>query len=170
MAGELYPVAGCRFYIGDEPMSPVDETGDPLEAEDFDSIVWTEVDGYSQMGAFGDAAGLITTNLINRGRAVKQKGTFNAGSMENVFAVVSGDDGQEDLIAAAHGRQNWPFRIVMNDGDPEATPELLPGERLFVGLPMSAQEQGGDANTVRNLSATIEINSNIVVVDPVEDV
>ena len=43
-----------------------------------------------------------------------------------------------------------------------ATTVPAPSERLFIGLAMSAQEQGGDANTGRMLNGTIEINSNIV--------
>lgn len=235
---QLYPVAGCRIYIGPAMNLPDDD----LTKADFDGIVWTEIKGWSQMGAFGDTAALITSSLINNGRDVKQKGTRNAGQMQNVFAVKPEDEGQLALIAAETSPANFPFRLVLNDtpvvaetfaatisqaspgvltkvahglevGDavvlstsgslptgltagtqyfvkttPDAdtftlattpggtainttsagsgthTVALVPAasERLFAALVMSAQEAGGEANTTRNLTATLELNSNIV--------
>jgi hypothetical protein len=163
MAGELFPVAGCKLYIG-AALAPDKED---MVAADFTTALAgaVEIDGWSSMGAVGDNAALITTALINRGRDVKQKGTANAGSMANVFAAIDDDPGQIALIAAAQAsnRNNYAFRMVMND-TPATGTSPTPSERLFVGLVMSAQEAGGDANTIRNLNATIEINSNIVTV------
>lgn len=246
MAGELYPVAGCRIFIGGVISVDIDD----LTLADFSGQVWTEIDGYSQMGAIGDTAALITTPLINRGRDVKQKGTANAGSMANVFAIVGDDPGQIALIAAAQpaDKNNHAFRLLLNDTPPVrssvatitiAAPGIVtwtahglsvgdkvkfsttgalptgltagteyfvktvptadsfqlaltaggaaitttgsqsgvhtassvptPSERLFAGLVMTAAEQGGDANTIRNLNGTIEINSNIVRVEQTGD-
>lgn len=146
----LYPVAGSKIFIGGVKE---DQPDDFLEA-DFSGESWTEIDGWSQMGAVGDAAQVITTSLINRGRDVKQKGTSNAGSMQNVFAVIDDDPGQIALIAAAEpsNKDNFAFRIDLPNG----------AKRYFVGLATTAQEAGGEANTIGNLNATIEINSNIV--------
>lgn len=144
----LYPVAGSRLFIG----GVLADQSDDFVAADFTSQTWVEIDGWSTMGASGDASALITTALINRGRDVKQKGTKNAGSMQNTFAIIETDPGQIALIAAADTNDNYAFRIELSSG----------GERLFIGLVMSAQEAGGDANTVANLTATIEINSNVV--------
>lgn len=239
MAGELYPVAGCRLFIGGViSVGLVD-----LVAADFAAQSWTEIDGWSTMGALGDNSALITTALINRGRDVKQKGTANAGQMANVFAAIDDDPGQIALIAAAQptNRNNYAYRMLLNDFPAErsaaatvtiATPGVFtwvahglaigdkvkfsttgalptgivagteyfvkttpsadtfsvsattaggaiattgtqsgvhtaisigaPSQRLFAALAMSAQEQGGDANTIRNLNATLEVNSNIV--------
>lgn len=243
MAGELYPVAGCRFFIG----GPISVGIADLTLADFADQVFTEVDGYSTMGATGDSAALITQPLINRGRDYKQKGTANAPSRSDNFAMVKGDVGQAALIAAAApaDKNNYAIRIVLNDAPAErsaaatmtiaapgvvtstahglevgdkvkfSTTGALPtgitagttyyvktvpsadtftlsatadgsaitttgtqsgthtvttvptnGERLFAGLVMSALEQGGEANTMRMLAATIEVNSNTVVVDP----
>lgn len=152
---DLFPVAGCHFYIG---TTKATQTTDFVEA-DFAGQSWVEVDGWSQMGAFGDAAALITSQLINRGRDIKQKGTTNAGSMQNVFAKIDADPGQVALIAAAAGsnKNNYAFRIDFNDADGGD-----PSKAYFVGLVMNANEAGGQANTIRNLNATVEINSNIV--------
>ena len=150
---DLFPVAGCKIYIGGVVAS---QAADFIES-DFSGESWTEVDGWSQMGGVGDAAQLITTALINRGRDLKQKGTRNAGSMENVFAILPTDAGQIALRAAETTINNYAFRIDLNDASGGA-----PSKRYFIGLVMNAREVGGDANVIQNLNATIEINSNIV--------
>lgn len=160
---DLFPVAGSKIYIGGVKAT---QTAD-FTSSNFSAESWTEIDGWSQMGAVGDAAQVITTALINRGRDVKQKGTRNAGSMQNVFAVISGDAGQTALIAAEGTSQNYAFKIAFDDAATSpASPAPTPTIKYFVGLVTSAQEAGGAANTVRNLNATIEINSNVVTVAP----
>lgn len=160
----LYPVSGCRIYIG----PAMDLQSRDFVLADFESVSpplsWVEIDGWSTMGAVGDAAQVITTSLINRGRDVKQKGTANAGSMENVFAIIPGDAGQAALLAAAaaSNKRNYAFRIDLNDGDDTVSPVVAPSRRYFVALATMASEAGGDANTIQNLNVTLEINSNIV--------
>jgi hypothetical protein len=145
----LYPGAGSRLFIGGVL---ADKSTDFVAADFTAAEPWVEIDGWSTMGSSGDTAALITTPLINRGRDVKQKGTKNAGSMQNTFAIIETDPGQIALIAAADTNDNYAFRIELSSG----------GERLFIGLVMSTQESGGEANTIANLAATIEINSNVV--------
>lgn len=153
----LFPVAGCRFYIG----TALDDKATDFTEADFASVTWKAVDGWEQMGAFGDTAQVITTSLINRGRDVKQKGTRNAGQMQNVFALVPADEGQVALIAAEKTNLNYAFKVELND-KPATGTAPAPSQRLFVGLVTSAQESGGEANTIQKLNASIEINSNIV--------
>lgn len=158
----LSAIAGQKLYIGGQ----LDDKSTDFVESDFSAVTWQEIDGWSQCGAFGDTSALISTDLINRGRTVKQKGTKNGGQMQNVFAVIPGDDGQEDLIAAAGTNVNYAFKIEFDDAATSpASPVPQPTKRLFVGLVMTAEEAGGDANTVQKLNATIEINSNIVKVD-----
>ena len=161
MAGtDLYPVAGAKLFIGGAAMAT---QADDFEASDFSAVIWTEIDGWETMGAIGDSAQVITTSLINRGRDVKQKGTRNAGSMQNVFAVLANDAGQTALIAAEKTRNNYPFKIEFDDAaSGPASPTPQPSKRYFIALVTSAQEAGGEANTVQKLNATLEINSNIV--------
>jgi hypothetical protein len=159
---DLYPVAGSKLYIGPAKATQSDD----FEASDFSALSWTLIDGWTQMGNIGDASQVITTSLINRGRDVKQKGTKNAGSMQNVFAVIDGDAGQEALLAAEASPQNYAFKLAFDDAATSpASPAPTPTIKYFVGLVTSAQEAGGAANTVRNLNATIEINSNVVTVE-----
>lgn len=152
---DLYPVAGCKMFIGGVKTT---QSTDFVEG-DFSGESWTEIDGWSQMGAFGDSAQAITSALINRNRDIKQKGTANAGQMQNVFAIIPGDSGQAALKAAAQGanKSNYAFRIDFNDADGGD-----PSKVYFVALAMNTQQAGGSANTIRNLNVTLEINSNIV--------
>ncbi|PWJ81480.1 hypothetical protein C7441_11011 [Pseudaminobacter salicylatoxidans] len=160
MAGtDLYPVAGMRFFLGGAKETQAED----FTAADFEDEIWKEVDGFETMGAAGDTAALIATDLINRGRTVKQKGVANAGQMQCNFAILAGDPGQTALIAAgaASNRNNYAVKIVGNDAPATGT-DPKPSERLFVALVMGTPEQGGSANTVQMMQATLEINSNIV--------
>ena len=155
---KMYAVADCKIFIGDAPMD--DQDDDFVEA-DFDTVVWTEIDGWVTMGAHGDTAALVTSDQIGVGRTKKAKGTRNAGSMENVFDVVADDPGQLALVAAEQTNQNWPFRIVYNDA-PATGVAPAPSESKFIGIVMSQSRAGGGANDPRRMNATIEINSNVV--------
>ncbi len=148
----LNAVAGQKLFIGGQ----LDDKATDFVASDFAGQSWVEVDGWETCGSAGDTAALISTDLINRGRTIKQKGTKNAGQMQNVFAIVPGDAGQTALIAASTTNKNYAFRIDNNDG------VVTPSKRYFVALVMNAEEVGGSANTIQKLNATVEINSNIV--------
>lgn len=155
---KMYPVAGCKFYIGD---AAIDDKDADFAAADFDAVSWTEVTGWVTMGAIGDTSSLVSSDQIGNARTKKGKGTRNAGSMENAFDVVKDDAGQLALIAAEQTDDNYPFRVVYNDAPATGT-DPTPSESLFVGLVMSTSYGGGGANDPRRMSATTEINSNIV--------
>lgn len=158
---DLYAVAGAKIFIGGAAMTPSDTD---LTVSNFASVTWTKISDWLQCGSFGDTAALISSDVIDRGRTVKQKGVKNAGQMANQFAVNSSDAGQAAVIAAANGKLNWPFKVEWDDAPAGDAP--TPTINYFVGLVMSAEQAGGGANTVRQLNATIEINSNIVTVAP----
>lgn len=151
----LFPVAGMKIYIGG---TKADQSTD-FVASDFNGESWTEIDGWSQCGGFGDAAQTITTALINRSRDSKQKGTANSGTMENVFAWNPDDAGQTALKAAAAPsvKDNYAFKVTFAD-----TSGSTPTTVYFIGIVQSYQFAGGDANTILNINATIDINSNLV--------
>ena len=154
---DLFAVAGAHFSIGTVAMSvPTDD----VDASDFASVTWVEVADWQTMGAIGDQAAEIATDLISRGRTAVQKGTKRSPAMTNQFAVNSDDAGQIAMYAASNSRLNYPFKIEFDDAPSAGTPTL----KYFLGLVMSAQEQGGGANTVRMLSANVAPNTNIVTV------
>ena len=155
----LMAVAGMKIFIGGQ----MDDQAEDFIASDFSGESWVEIDGWRQAGAIGDTAALITSSLINRGRDIKQKGTRNAGSMQNVFAIIPDDAGQLAVIAAEKTNKNYAFKIEGNDAATSpASPVPQPSKRYFIGLVMTAQEANGEANTNQDLNVTIEINSNIV--------
>jgi hypothetical protein len=148
MADELFAIADSHIFIG----GALSTQAADFVAADFSGQSWVEIDGWKTMGAFGDAAEVITTNLINRGRALKQKGTANAGTMENVFAVIDGDAGQTAAKAASAANDSYAFKM-----------ELSTGETIyFIALVMTTSRPGGEANAVHDIGLTLEINSNIV--------
>jgi hypothetical protein len=163
MAGtDLYPVADSKIYIGEVTATQIE---DFIESDFITSPdQFVEIDGWTTMGAIGDTAALITAQLINRGRDVKQKGTANGGQMQNVFAEIAADAGQIALIAAASPRNksNYAFKIEYDDAS--GASGSVGSMQYFVALVMNATSAGGGANTIRNLNSTFEINSNIVTV------
>ncbi|WP_343314233.1 hypothetical protein AAIB41_03535 [Brucella sp. BE17] len=72
--------------------------------------------------------------------------------MQNNFAIVTDDLGQLAFREASEDNRNYAFRIRWASGEVDA----------FVGLPMTTQRQGGQANTVDLMQGTIEVNSNVV--------
>ena len=154
---ELIPVAGAKIYIGD---TTLDTKSTNFAESDFDAQSWTEIDGWELMGGIGDEAEMITTNLINRNRTLKQKGTRDAGTMENRFAILRDDAGQIALIAAEATNDNYAFKIEFDDSG-GANPTTL----FFIGLVTNVREVGGEANTVQMMNGSIAINSNIVTKD-----
>lgn len=145
----VYSVAGSRIYIGD----PLNDLDRDFVASDFNGQSWLEIDGWETSGDLGDEASVITTALINRGRAIKQKGVRNAGQMQNVFAYIPGEDGQAALIAAEKVENNWAFKIAWEGGR----------ITYFIALVASARFVAGGADNVLKLSSTLEINSNVVI-------
>jgi hypothetical protein len=109
--GALYPVAGCKYYIGPAMALPDD---DVTEAT-FASVSWTQVKKYMEAGPLGDASALIITPLIDRNRDVKQKGTKNAPSRQDNFGFDALDPGQLAMIAAQATDYNYPIRVDLND-------------------------------------------------------
>ncbi|ULJ73592.1 hypothetical protein [Rhizobium gallicum] len=240
---QLYPVAGSKIYIGSAVNSVPDDAD--VDATDFASTVFTEVKGWQTMGAIGDAATLISEDIISQGRTLKAKGTRNAGSMQNNFIILPDDPGQIALIAAEATDYNYPFRLTFDDAPPAksspvtmtiaapgaiswnahglaagtpikfsttgalptglvagttyyvvspaanefsvaATPGGAPITttgtqsgvhtattapvgtiKYFYGIVMTAQEQGGGANTARLLQGNVEINSPVITVSPI---
>jgi hypothetical protein len=107
----LVSTAGCKFYIGGALSSTVAD----FTETSFAGQTWVEVDGWMTKGDLGDSAEEINTPLINRGRNVKQKGTFDAGTMENVFAWTPNDPGQLAMIAASKTRNEYAFKVEYSD-------------------------------------------------------
>ncbi|NNU66529.1 hypothetical protein G9X67_14720 [Rhizobium sp. WYCCWR 11152] len=240
---QLYPVAGAKIHIG--PAITVVPDDADIDATDFASVSFTEIKGWQTMGAIGDAATLISEDVISSGRTLKAKGTRNAGSMQNNFIILPNDPGQIAMIAAENTDFNYPFKIAFDDAPPPklsvvtmtiASPGVIswtahglaagtaikfsttgalptgltagttyyvvnpttdafsvaatPGGsaiaatgtqsgvhtattvpsgtvKYFYAIVMTAQENGGGANTARLLQGNVEINSPVITVAPI---
>ncbi|WAJ30956.1 hypothetical protein [Antarcticirhabdus aurantiaca] len=151
---KMFATAGSILEIGPEMAFD----GDDLVAADFTSSTWTEVGGTTDLGTAGDTAQLITSDQVARARTRKAKGTRNAGSMQVMCDLDYSDAGQLALIAAEKSPRSFAFRITFNDAPGGGTPS----RRMFIAYVMSTAENLGGANSVQQLQATLEIDSNIV--------
>lgn len=151
---KLFATAGSKLYIG----AALAFAGTDLVAADFAAQVWTQVKGKTDLGSAGDTSQLITSEHIDEARTRKLKGTRNAGSMSVVCDLDYSDAGQLAVIAAEKTKESYAIRLVFNDAPSGGTPS----ERLFVAFVMSAAETYSQANSVQQLNATLEIDSNIV--------
>lgn len=152
----LFATAGSKLFIGAAKAF----NGTDFTASDFTSgsPSWTEIGGTTNLGGTGDTAQLITSQQVGSGRDRKLKGTRNAGSMQVVADLDYADPGQIALIAAEKEKESFAFKLVFNDAPAGGTPSV----RYFVAFVMSAAEQFNEANSVTQLNATLEIDSNIV--------
>ena len=153
----MHSIAGEKFYIGTASIS--DKDADFTES-DFSGVSWIEVTGWTQLGAFGDSRTVVTSDQIGNARTKKAGGTLNAGSMENTFDRNPADSGQKKLAEAMAAGTNYPFRVV----DPLRSGQSTAAEALFIGIVTSSSRSGGGPNDPDRISATVEVNSNIVTV------
>ncbi len=150
----LVTTAGSKIYIG----PAMAFTGTDLVAGDFTSTVWTEIKGHTDLGSSGDTAETITSNQIGINRTRKAKGTRNAGAKTLIMDFDPADAGQIALLAAEKTNDSYAFKITLDDAPSGGTPS----ERYFIAFVMGFEEQMGEANNVVKISATLEIDSNIV--------
>ncbi|MEQ8446922.1 MAG: hypothetical protein RIB57_13640 [Pelagibacterium sp.] len=152
--GKMFATANTKIFVG----TAIEDQDDDFDAADFTGQTWTEIGGTTNLGQIGDAAELITSNQIARGRTKKAKGTVNAGSMAIVCDLDPGDAGQTALVAAGGAKDNYAFKIEFDDAPAGGTPTT----RYFIALVMGTPEVYEEANSAKKLNATLEVNSNIV--------
>ena len=153
----IYATNGAKLYIG---AAIVDKDTD-FQASDFTSQTWVEIKRTEALGSLGDTASEISIDLIDRGRTQRLKGTRSGGSMEVVCGIDYADAGQIALLAAEKSRENFAFRLVLNDAPASGTPS----ERMFIAMVASAVEAFDTANNVMKLNASLWVNSNVVKVN-----
>lgn len=165
---QLVAVAGSKIYIG----SRVAPKG-TVELADFadQSAEWIEIGGWTQSGSLGDTQELISQNFINEGRTRQIKGTRVGGSMENTFAPIAGDLGQQRFIQAIDDCSPYAFKVEWGAGCTMedvvtisvAAPGVVTwvgGHGLEAGSPVMFTPTGGtlptglEADTVYYVSAT----------------
>lgn len=156
-----YAVAGCKISIG----PAVADKNVDFVVGDFTtgSPTYVEIGEWVTMGDLGDAAAIITSQIIGLGRDKNAKGTRAAPAYEAVFNRDDLDPGQIAVRAAEKTNSNYMIKIEYNDkpatgASPKNTIEY------FIALVSGARAIGGTANTNRTLNVSLLPNSNIVTV------
>lgn len=113
MVGNLVAVAGSKIFIGSRVAAKGIVTLADFAAQESQ---WTEIGGWTQSGSLGDTQELVTQNFINEGRTRQIKGTRVGGSMENTFAPLSGDPGQDKFRTAIDECTPRAFKVEWGAG------------------------------------------------------
>jgi hypothetical protein len=156
MADNLNTAAGCRFSLGGK-------TGADTEA-DYKKDTYVEVGEIEDLGEFGDTFSSVTFTSLKDGRVRKYKGTADAGDLTLTVGLDNGDVGQRAIKVAHKDRTkgDYNIKITLNDGDPSATPAVLPTTFYMRGKVMNNTVAPGAADNVVRRNITIGINSDII--------
>ena len=156
----LSTAAGCRFSIGSK-------NGADTEAA-YKADTYVEVGEIEDLGEFGDTFSSVTFTSLADGRVRKYKGTADAGDLTLTIGLDNGDLGQAKLKVAHKDRSkgDYNIKVTLNDGDPTATPVLLPTTFYMRGKVMNNTVAAGSADNVIRRNVTVGINSDIIEVLP----
>lgn len=152
----LNTAAGCRLAIGGK-------TGADTETE-YKADTYADVGEIEDLGEFGDTFNPVNFTSLADGRVRKYKGTADAGNMTLTVGLDNGDLGQK-AVAAAHKdrtKGNYNIRVTLNDGDPGATPAILPTTFYFAVKVMNNTVAAGSADNVVRRNITLGINTEIL--------
>lgn len=152
----LNTAAGCRLAIGGK-------TGAETETEYKDDI-YVDVGEIEDLGEFGDTFNPVNFTSLANGRVRKYKGTADAGNMTLTVGLDNGDAGQR-AVAVAHkdrSKGNYNIKVTLNDGDPGATPAVLPTTFYFAVKVMNNTVAAGAADNVVRRNITLGINTDIL--------
>ena len=146
--------SGARLFIG-----PANDTADELA--EFQAITWTEVGEVEDMGEFGDAWNSANFAALKDGRVRKYKTTRDAGDAEMVLGFDAGNAGQVALVAAIESKQDYPFKIILDDEDEDSPAN--PTTWYFRAKVMSNRRRIGNSETgaVRR-AVTVAVNSAVI--------
>lgn len=153
---------GSKLFISDAAIASTVDT-----EPEFSALSWTEVGLIESFGEFGRVFDLVSFQAVADGRTYKLKGGYNDGNIQFTLGQDLSDAGQAALKAAAEltTQANYGFKIEFNDA-----PSGVGGPTTvyFRGLAMSFRTQMGAANAVIKATSSLEVNSDILVIDPAE--
>lgn len=146
---QLYPVKDSKFFIGAAVFNLPNED---VVAADFDDVTWIQVKGWSQAGDVTDNQTEITESVIDLGRDLSAKGTFNAPRQAHRFIPIQDDPGQLAMRAAAKTNYNYPMKVEWSDKPPVKTSVVT----MTVAAPgvISWTAHGLEAGTAIKFSTT----------------
>ncbi|MDD1133584.1 hypothetical protein [Pseudomonas shahriarae] len=152
----LNTAAGCRLAIGSK-------TAADTEAQ-YKVDTYVDVGEIEDLGEFGDTFSAVNFTALSDGRVRKYKGTADAGNMTVTVGLDNGDAGQK-AVAVAHkdrSKGNYNIKVTLNDGDPGATPAVLPTTFYFGVKVMNNTVAPGAADNVVRRNVTLAINTAIL--------
>ena len=149
MAGTstISAVNGSKFFIG--PAADVNTQTLAVAA------TYVQVKQVSTMPDYGDVAVPINFLAVDSMRELVLKGTQNGGTSSISCAYVAGDPGQLAMDAAEIAKNNYFFKIQLND---MPIGGALPTVTYLWAMVMSKRKKGGAANGVEMVDYTIAIN------------
>ena len=153
----IYATNGAKIYIG----GAIEQKSSDFIKADFASQVWVEIKEVEGLGSLGDTSSTIDFTSIADSRKRVRKGARSAGTMELVMGLDPADAGQLALIAAERAKEDYAFKLVLNDAPVGGTPS----ERYFIALVLSQAEAFDKADSITKLNASLAVNSNVVRVD-----
>lgn len=138
--------AGSRFSIG--------TTTPATDEAAYEADTWVEVGEIENLGEFGDQVSAATFTALANRRVRKFKGTYDAGDMELVLGLDTGDEGQTALNEALKDGKShdYNFKVELEDGD----------IFYFSGKVMSRRITPGSAEDVVKANVSIAINSAVL--------
>lgn len=152
----LNTAAGCRLAIGSK-LAADTEAG-------YKADTYVDVGEIEDLGEFGDTFSAVNFTALSNGRVRKYKGTADAGNMTLAVGLDNGDAGQK-AVGVAHkdrSKGNYNIKVTLNDGDPGATPAILPTTFYFGVKVMNNTVAAGAADNVVRRNMTLAINTDIL--------
>jgi hypothetical protein len=146
----------CTIAIGPAVTSATDT------AAEFAALSYQNISQIRDMGEFGDASNDVQAAHLGDGRALHNKGVFDAGTMTVVMSYDRTDTGQDALVAALSSTSNYAFRITLNDG-------VDPTTVYFRGQVMRYRIGVAGADNAIPATAEIGINSVLFTAESGED-
>lgn len=152
----LNTAAGCRLSIGGK-------TGASTLTE-YEADTYVQVGEIEDLGEFGDTFSSVNFTALSNGRVRKYKGTADAGNMTLTVGFDAGDAGQKAVSVAHKDRSkgNYNIKVTLNDGDPDATPAILPTTFYYGVKVMNNTLAAGAADNVVRRNVTLAINTDII--------
>lgn len=152
MPARVFATAGAKVYIGPVYSASVDTV------TEFAALSYTQINGVSQIGEFGDAKPVIKFDVIDEGRTRKAKGNSDAGALSLVMALDDTDTGQTNLVTALGSPLAYAFKVELNDKlTTSGTNTLI----MFYGKVMSNSYTMGGANEIARRTVSVEVDSAI---------
>lgn len=145
----LFPVAGSRFFIANQP---VESPSGPVTVA---AGAWVEIGETEAFGNLGGRYELVDTHFMNgtpdEGYAA-MKGVHTPDTMQLVLGLDPTDPGQLLLFQAYRSSNAFPFRLLFPDGVTN---------RQWFALVMSFGEVFDAANNVMRMQADLHPVSNV---------